>query len=89
MFDFYYSDSDEDEEAKLFVPTAPIMEDQTSSPQNEDLGACFAMMFEEDLPEPVTSTSEGEDLKSDISLQPQVDTYGVCISHMTDEELNA
>ena len=44
-------------------------------------------MFEEDLPEPVIL--EDEDLKSDILLHPQVDTYGACISQMTDEELNA
>ena len=50
LFDFYYADSDEDE-ADLFVPTAPTTEDQTLNPQNEDLGACFTMMFDEDLSE--------------------------------------
>ena len=57
-------------------------------PQNEDLRASIAQMFEEDLPEPVISTTEDEDLKSDISLLSQVDTYGACISQMTDKELN-
>ena len=85
LFDFYYSDSDEDE-ADLFVPTAPTTEDQTFNPQNEDLGACFTMIFEEDLSEPsIPVISEDEDLMSDTSLHPQVDTYGAYISQMTDE----
>ena len=46
------------------------------------------MMFEEDLPESVTSTSEDEELKSDIYLHTQVDTYETCISQMTYEKLN-
>ena len=56
--------------------------------QNEDLGASIAHMFEEDLHESVISTTKDDDLKSDISLHPQVDTYEVCISQMTYEELN-
>ena len=50
QIDFYYSDSDDDDEAELFVPTAPTTDDQTYNPQNEDLGACFTMMFDEYLP---------------------------------------
>ena len=90
QFDFYYSDSDEDEETELLVPTAPTNEDETFHPQNVDLGECFALMFEDNLPKPITSLrSEDEDLKSDISLHSHVDTLEACISQMTDEELNA
>ena len=40
---FYYSDSDSDEEAELFVSIVPIkIEDGILYPQNEDLGASIA-----------------------------------------------
>ena len=66
QFDFYYSDSNKDEEAELFVPTASTPEDGILYPQNEDLGACFTMMFDEDLPEPsIPDKSEDEDLMSE------------------------
>ena len=59
-------------------------------PQNEDLGACFTMMFDENLPEPsIPVKSEDEDLMSETSFHPQADNFGACISHMTDEELKA
>lgn len=89
QFDFYYSDSDEDE-ADLFVPTTPTTEDQTFNPQNEDLGACFTLMFEEDLSEPsIPVVSEDENLMSETSLHPRVDNFEACISQRTDEEMNA
>ena len=34
QFDFYYSESNEDEEAELFVPTASTLEDVILYPQN-------------------------------------------------------
>ena len=89
-FYFYYSDSDEDEETELFIPIEPTTDEQTFNPQDEDLGACFTIMFDEDLPEPsIPVISENEDLMTEIFLHPQVDTYGACISYMTNEELNA
>ena len=89
-FDFYYSDSDEEDESELFVPTASTLEDGNLYPQNEDLGACFTMMFDEDLPQPsIPEKSEDEDLMSETSFHPQADNFRACISQMTDEQLNA
>ena len=43
LFNFYYSDSDFDEEAELFVSIVPTkIEDGIMYPQNEDLGASIA-----------------------------------------------
>ena len=45
------------------------IEDENLYPQNEDLGAFIAQIFEEDLPEPIISViSNDEDLKSNIHL---------------------
>ena len=64
-----------------FVPTIPTTEDQTFDPQNEDLGTCFTMMFDEDLPESsIPVKSEDKDLMSEISLHHQADNYEACIS---------
>ena len=90
QFDFYYYESDEDENTDLFVPTAPTKEDETFHPKNEDLGECFALMFEDDLTKPITPVkSEDEDLMLETSFHPQANNYEACISQMTDEELNA
>ena len=79
LFDFFYSDSDEDEETELFMPTK--IEDEILYPQNEDLWAYLTTMFDEDLPEPsIPVVSEDEDLMSETSLHPHVDIYEACIS---------
>ena len=81
LIDFYISDSDIDDDDELFVSTAQTkIEEGFLFPQDEDLGSCFAMMFEEELP-----TTEGKSLQTDTTLPHMVDDFEDCFAQMFDE----